>query len=247
MKMTVETNDAGALDARLFDRLADGELDDDGRRALLSRLDEIPGGWRRCALAFLEAQAWRSELRLTAGRSDTAVLHPAISRVERSRGARARRATLLVLALVAAFSCGWLTRPDGAAVHNDQSAGDLKAVVQRDADGVKPPDEAASNSSFASREPPPGIRLAGLLTFQIDESGQSREVRVPVLEGPGIDSRWLLDQPATIRASIVKELQRRGHKVEAHRQLLTVDLKDGRKVLLPVDQVDVRFANRVFQ
>jgi hypothetical protein len=247
MSMTGKIEDAGTLDERLFDRLADGELDAAGRRALLSRLDEVPGGWRRCALAFLEAQAWRNELRLSAGRSDTAVLHPAISRVERSRAARARRATLLALALVAAFSCGWLTRPDSDAVHDDPSAGGLKTVVQRNAEGVKPPDEAASDASFASPEPLPGIRLAGVLTFQIDESGQSREVQVPVLEGPGIDSRWLLDQPVTIRASIVKELQRRGHKVEAHRQLLTVDLKDGRKVILPVDQVDVRFVNRVYQ
>ena len=36
--------------------LADGELDEDSRRTLLSRLDQTSDGWRRCALAFLEAQ-----------------------------------------------------------------------------------------------------------------------------------------------------------------------------------------------
>src|SRR5262245_61197611 len=48
-------------DQRLLDRLVDGELDDHERRELLLRLEQFPGGWRRCALAFLEAQVWRSE------------------------------------------------------------------------------------------------------------------------------------------------------------------------------------------
>ena len=42
----------------LLDRLVDGELDPRGRRELLAALDREPGGWRRCAMAFLEAQAW---------------------------------------------------------------------------------------------------------------------------------------------------------------------------------------------
>jgi hypothetical protein len=39
-------------------RLADGEMPADERRQFLRQLDELPGGWRRCALAFLENQAF---------------------------------------------------------------------------------------------------------------------------------------------------------------------------------------------
>ena len=42
-----------------FDRLVDGELSEEERRELLAGLDNEPGGWRRCALAFLEAQCWK--------------------------------------------------------------------------------------------------------------------------------------------------------------------------------------------
>ena len=49
-------------DPRVFDRLADGELGPADERALLAALDDEPGAWRRCALALLEAQAWRREL-----------------------------------------------------------------------------------------------------------------------------------------------------------------------------------------
>ena len=45
-----------------FDRLVDDELSEEERRELLGRLDDEPSGWRRCALAFLEAQCWRQAL-----------------------------------------------------------------------------------------------------------------------------------------------------------------------------------------
>ncbi|MBN2295099.1 MAG: hypothetical protein JXM70_21905, partial [Pirellulales bacterium] len=48
-----------AIDDHEIDLLVDGELDEERRRKLLTDLDVNPGGWRRCALAFLESQCWR--------------------------------------------------------------------------------------------------------------------------------------------------------------------------------------------
>ena len=45
-------------DTILFDRLVDGELPERERQQLLASLDDREDGWRRCALAFLEAQSW---------------------------------------------------------------------------------------------------------------------------------------------------------------------------------------------
>src|SRR5436853_3190476 len=42
-----------------LDRLVDGSLPEAQRRELLAWLESEPDGWRRCALAFLEAQTWR--------------------------------------------------------------------------------------------------------------------------------------------------------------------------------------------
>src|SRR5689334_5820758 len=50
-------------DERLLDLLVDGELDDPRRRQLLLTFEEKPSGWRRCALAFLEAQSWGSSFK----------------------------------------------------------------------------------------------------------------------------------------------------------------------------------------
>src|SRR5262245_63838523 len=53
--------DESSMGTRL-ERLVDGEMSPEEYRALLASLDEEPGLWRQCALAFLEAQALRQEL-----------------------------------------------------------------------------------------------------------------------------------------------------------------------------------------
>ena len=59
----MNTNHDGTMDDDvLLDRLVDGELSDEEYRQAVASLDERPDGWRRCALAFLEAQALRREL-----------------------------------------------------------------------------------------------------------------------------------------------------------------------------------------
>ena len=60
----------------LFDRLVDGELSAAERRELLASLDGRPTGWRRCALAFLEAQTWQDELALWPARSPRRAKRP---------------------------------------------------------------------------------------------------------------------------------------------------------------------------
>jgi hypothetical protein len=61
--LRIDMNDKLHNDDILFDRLVDGELSGAERRALLESLDARPQAWRRCALAFLEAQTWRKEFR----------------------------------------------------------------------------------------------------------------------------------------------------------------------------------------
>src|SRR5688572_10243698 len=59
-----ETHEAvrDPLDPALLDRLVDDELSEEQRCRLLLALDAAGDGWKRCALAFLEAQSWRRAL-----------------------------------------------------------------------------------------------------------------------------------------------------------------------------------------
>src|SRR5437588_9921152 len=106
------------MDDRLLDQLVDGELPDTARRALLLRLEGEPDGWRRCALAFLEAQSWRATfaplavpVREEVRSGDPATIRAQV--LQRGPGMRVnRRRTLARLVAVAAgfavaFALGW--------------------------------------------------------------------------------------------------------------------------------------------
>jgi len=100
-----------------IDLLVDGELDDEARRALLLRLDAEPDGWRRCALAFLEAQAWRGSLATykpsaviqESKSSQDLLVHRRLAPIRRvpKQAIWLARAAILILA----FAVGWMVRP----------------------------------------------------------------------------------------------------------------------------------------
>lgn len=242
-------------DDRLLDRLVDGTLDLPAQRDLLTRLDQTPGGWRRCALAFLEAQAWGSEFRQLRGETD----HLGSKSFARSEGPQianrqspARSLGRLVgvaLALCVAFGLGRLSMPveprlqDAVVRAPEQrtvAAPDETAVAEGDGPLVTP-------EEFQAPEPDNDVHVAARLSWQLQQDGEKRKVEVPVLEGRGLDMEWLMQQPTAVQEPIRKALERRGHKIETQRQLLTVNLKDGRSVVVPIDQVQVKFAKRVFQ
>src|SRR5690242_10805193 len=89
-------------DQRVFELLVDGELDEVRRRELLSRLDNMPDGWKSCALAFLEAQALRAVLRAPAVGS-AAPLQPALRARKSPIAMRAARLAVAAGLLLAAF------------------------------------------------------------------------------------------------------------------------------------------------
>jgi anti-sigma factor RsiW len=197
----------GAGDERLIDRLVDGELPDAERRELLRRLEAEPGGWRRCALAFLEAQSWREAFAPLVAPTPPAAIQPAAVAQPRRRQPRPWRpvARLVGLAagLAAAFVLGWAVRGGPAATAPDAGVTRVEAPA-----------------AAVPRERP-----------------QAAPVEVAAQEArPSLPA----DPPARSDPAL-KQWEQRGYRAETQTRLVSLELKDGRKVDVPVREVRLQY------
>jgi hypothetical protein len=208
------------IENRLIDRLVDGELPEAERRELLLLFDTEPDGWRRCALAFLEAQTWRQAL-------TPVVAASGVGRLESSKGVSsgfstpfasgsgratrfwrpAARLSGLAAAIVLAFTLGWfLHRQPGAVLPDSRSVGpQVESVVER------------------SAQPPQN----GSIKVARKDSNSTQPVRVAADVDP--------------LAKDLQKLQQQGYRVETQPRLVSLESKDGRKLKLPVQEVRIRY------
>jgi hypothetical protein len=64
---------------------------------------------------------------------------------------------------------------------------------------------------------------------------------VPILAGPGIDEQWAWNQPSPLTEHQEALLEQNGYQVDRRRRLIRATLPDGRRITVPVDQVQLRF------
>lgn len=225
-----------------LDMLVDGELGDEERRELLSRLDTEPDGWRRCALAFLEAQSWRQAMRSV---SDDSVEISAIAARSHSAWRRFRNvvgmACSLLLALGVGLALGGMfdrvpsvvpTEQVAEAPHVDES----KEVELPGAPAPEVVPELAVPYQYVS------------IPAQDPVSGDAESVQMPVVPQEYLEEGWPYRLPAVLPDHIVQALQRRGHEVVQQRRLVPFQAADGSRVVFPVDEVElVPVVNRGYQ
>jgi hypothetical protein len=222
-RMTSEHDDAR------FDRLVDGDLNAEEYRALLASLDDEPGGWRRCALAFLEAQALRQEFNAwragTASPPSTANQRPASSFTFAGwKLYLAMAASFLIVFGLGVFSPRWIGRDNPTG----QSA--LESVATNEGTGES--GSTFANASGIQKQPHP----VGNVRLVVDSPGAGGPTtEVPIYEVSGNPAQWLRAQEPALPSELIAELERRGHKVERHQQYVPVDWEDGRQGVVPVE------------
>ena len=186
--MTQSSSAPPTVDDRLLDRLVDDELDGPQRAELLAALDAEAGGWRRCAVAFLEAQAWERALRNT--QTDRTV--PA-TQLPRLRLPVPLRFTGIAAAVLVAFLTGFVAR------------------------GTSTPDRETHVTAPASP----------LALAPADPANQSAATL-----------------PPTIPDYVRRQLEREGYEVQGDRKVVSVALRDGRQMTLPVETYKYRFVGQ---
>ncbi len=242
-----------------FDRLVDGELNEQQRRELLARLDGEPGGWRRCALAFLESQCWRQTFGAVAQEGLLAEARPKARGAARSSRSRWLGGVGTVLATAASFFLAFWV---GSMVKQARFGGPATpagAIGELASTAQPRPTPVLTNQPRLSNPPifrqPPGS-LAGVSPQGRSAPGPWRMVTVsrpagagrpgtsfslPAVERDNIDQQWLRSFPPAVPDDVLQAFNRTGHEVEQHRELVPVPMKDGRRLVVPVDQVDVHY------
>lgn len=225
------------VDPVLLDRLVDGELAETERRKLLLSLDRQPSGWRQCALAFLEAQCWRDLLGVA--RDEAAPVDPPSPAPENAAAAPAESVELAVPAaanltlarrklprhwlwigemaasFLIAFSLGLWIR-GGLSTTTVRSGGPM----------------AAAPSAINTGE------TRTVEVFAEGAGGQVEKMQVPLVDNSRLG--WWQSQPAaTVPDDVRRAVERAGGQIRQERKYFPVQLPDGRRALMPIDQIDV--------
>ena len=214
-----------------LDRLACGELDETARKSLFTWLDAEPLRWRTCALAFLEAQAWNESLGVDAVAKERETSGPMLRRGQETRAEQKTRselsafrwaplaslaAVLLVAFALGALSRGWWAPQADAIVENRQPPASEHAANKEPAGPL-----------MATVSLPPELGSEIPATLQIP-------VRSARNGGPQAASPPISD-------FVQHKWERLGYQLTKERRYLPAQLPDGKKVVVPVDQVKANY------
>ena len=209
----------------MIDRLVDGELTDQEQRELLTACDEQPERWKDMALAYVEAQTWRTELsdlvEEPQAPADTIRMEDHIT-PRPQLSSTPRRSTSWRMLQVAAMLFLSLTVGYGIGTINFDSP-------------EKPP---GSNVVIQPSAPVNGEQLVVWVPDQ--ESGGLQPMQVPVNNVTNLD-RAKLDQHKELSRELSDALIDDGHEVTQHRTWHPVQLRDGRGAFIPTDNINVQF------
>ncbi|PQO38688.1 hypothetical protein C5Y96_02050 [Blastopirellula marina] len=218
------------IDDLLLDRLVDGELSAEEYRQVLSQLDQMPNGWRRCAHAFLESQALEQALPLvmqTAPSCPQTEPAPTVEKSSNSGTASFRRMeTLAAMAasVMVAFGLGmYISGADTPAV--DMPGGGLTTNVGNPQLPPDAPMHTVAKPQFVYVNQWDGQQGGGM-PIAIDPNKQYD----PQAEW---DTSWGMNPEQ------LQKLKDSGQSYQTKNRLIPVSLDNGDRVVVPVQDVIV--------
>lgn len=210
-----------------LDRLVDGELSAAERRTLLKTLDSDLDGWRRCAMAFLEAQAWRADFRNVL-RTPVSSKTPSVSpTAPEAFGIRQRTTPRFVgwaamaASLLVAFWLGGMRRgekPSGGASEQH----------------IASANESSQPESIDSADDPNALTL-----WVRDESGNRRSLRVPLMEANDLDRELGVEFRPGMPVGVRQRLRNDGYHVQSRQRYAPIWLENGQRMVLPVEDTKI--------
>jgi hypothetical protein len=214
----------------VFDRLVDGELSPSERRQVLESLDKRPEGWRRCALAFLEAQSWREELGQVARgtRTETKELKSPVSSVRPGSGpswAVGAKWLALAAGLLVAFELGSMHR-EGSVQLAGGPTGTNSQLANVESQNVNPSPKSSKPSDQ--------------LTFYVrDKSGRKQAVQVPLVDAEELDNQLGTQFQSGVPDAVRNQLKQQGYMVQSKRKYAPLWMENDRPMVIPVEDTQI--------
>jgi hypothetical protein len=215
-----------------FDRLADGELPAAEYRTFLASLDDEPGGWRRCALAFLESQALAADLPQAAASPGSEKLAP------RSK-AKTWGQVLSLLAVAASFLVAFAL---GIAAPRFFSLARQELLPGGNLNMQAVNESASGDDDFRPTAP---RRIGNLRLVMDGPGGQSTDAgQVPVYEVSQDLNQFLSQENPALGPELIELLRQRGYDVRHEQQYFPAAMDDGRQIVVPVDGYQITPVSR---
>jgi hypothetical protein len=255
MIMAVE-NDSCFLQQQL-DLLVDGELPEEERKNLLIVLERLPDGWKKCAVAFLEAQLFTQALRVTARRKmipPTGMPIPQWSNhaayIKKKRHWLQTLSAVICVSLAAFVLGGWCvsqwenpqnTLPEtGGFVQNSPIQENNTAFPNNEYEPtyfMNPVHSAFVNLTPESM--PQKMLKPEYVTLSMDDS--RHPAQIPCYRSGDIDAGRYLNSPPPISNRELQRIIQRGGDVDVNRHNLVVPVGKNRHAVIPVDQIIVKY------
>ena len=228
-----------AADDRALDLLVDGELTDEQTRWLLAALDEKsdagqPNGWRRCALAFVEAQSWNRDLGEIRDTSLAGEADP-FAQVTRTPNVAAKR--LLPLLLTAAASV-LIALAAGIGIGQFWQGEAPVPPLVSPGKSAQPVDHPSGGAIIAKADPSETVSQAALRS---NDGRDGEPFQLPVYLASQVSEDYLQDTPPPLSARLQRALARSGHEALVQREWIPVPLDDGNQIVFPVDRIQLRY------
>jgi hypothetical protein len=221
------------FDDMLFDRLVDGELSAAERRTLLASLDGRPSGWRKCALAFLEAQTWQDELgRLICEPAPVESAENVAQKTERPAsgftlaGRPATSWMALAASVMIAFTLGLALRTLSLP-HPNAAPNPFNIPI------------ASAPPQMANLFGGPAMTGDAVNVWIRDDAGQPRQLRVPLVDATTMDQRMGLRFQSGVPSNVRAQLEQNGYQVESKRRYAPIWLDNGQPLMVPVEDTRI--------
>jgi len=199
------------------DRMVDGELSLKQQRELLLSC-ENDQSWRELALAYVESQAWGSELNLLMEETTTNQSKVGVGRNREVRtysdGRPLFLAAAILLLLGIGFGIGW---------------------VLQDATPTSPATEIVAETGDSSADRADDRLSSMQLTVSDPATNELRQIDLPIVRASDLGPNWLQQFGPSLPDGLLQKIRGSGLDIKRTRTFTPFDLGDGRRVVIPID------------